>query len=258
MNAEHKRPLFAFLILTVIAAVVFANGLQRQVLDVIRNGGSTIVAGTSLLHDPLYVVEEGARIATEPQTGEGQGDTTASPPTPPAPLPTEDDTAEGTSPATSPNPVSPTSPGGSAAGPTGSAPSSGNATGNAPPGGNVGDDGQGRPRHGDDAAGNQGPGAGGPVAAEPDEAEGRGEKAEHPETHGHGRSDDRVARRHDDSGPGKSDADHGRGHEQASGHGTGHDQGQHKAQGKSHGGGHDRAANGGKGKGQSGRGHGRH
>ena len=262
MNAEHKRPLFAFLIVTVVAAVVFATGLQRQVADVIRNGTSTVVAGTSLLHDPLYVVEEGARLATQDdETATAAGDQAGQPPTP-LPGITDDE------PTAAPF-IAPDSQG--AAGDTGSTATSRNAEpganagpganglpgADAGPGGHVADGGPGRPRDNDDAAGNDGPGGGGPVTSQPEQAEGNGEPPERPEAHGHGRSDDRNTRRADHSGPGRSGADHGRGQERASGHGSGHDQGKHKAQGKGHGGGHGRSENRGKAKGHGERGHGR-
>lgn len=262
MNAEHKRPLFAFLIVTVIAAVVFANGLQRQVLNVIRDGASNVIAGTSLLHDPLYVVEEGARIAAQDETSSAAGDPAGQTGTPP--VITEDDPAAEASPIIAPGPQEPAATGptrsGGGATPGGNATAGGDATqgGNATAGGTVAGGGQGRPRDGDGATGNDGPGGGGPVTTQPDQAEGNGEPPERPEARGHGRSDDRSVRRADHSGPGKSGADRDRGHERASGHGSGHERGQHKAQGKGHGGGHDGRGHGGKGKGHAGQGHGRH
>ena len=72
MSAQHLRPLFAFVVVAILGAVVFANSFRAQdVVDVIRGGGSNVLIGTPLLHEPLYVVEEGQRLdaaeAPEPE-----------------------------------------------------------------------------------------------------------------------------------------------------------------------------------------------
>jgi hypothetical protein len=65
VSAQHLRPLFAFVVIAIVGAVVFTNALRAQdVVDAIRNGASDVIAGTPLLHDQLYVVEEGERLAT--------------------------------------------------------------------------------------------------------------------------------------------------------------------------------------------------
>ena len=63
VTGQHLRPLSAFVAVAIVGAVVFANALRAQdVVDAIRGGTSSIFAGTPLLHDPLYVVEDGERI----------------------------------------------------------------------------------------------------------------------------------------------------------------------------------------------------
>jgi hypothetical protein len=65
VSAQHLRPLFAFVVVAIVGSVVFTNALRAQdVVDAIRNGASDVIAGTPLLHDQPYVVEEGERLAT--------------------------------------------------------------------------------------------------------------------------------------------------------------------------------------------------
>lgn len=78
MTAQHLRPLLAFVVVAILGAVIFANGLQKQVFDAIREGAS-VVAGTHLLQDPVLDVEQGEQIAPEEPAGT---DTSAEPQAP--------------------------------------------------------------------------------------------------------------------------------------------------------------------------------
>ena len=67
VTGQHLRPLFAFVVVAIVGAVVFANAFRAQdVLDAIRGGASDVFAGTPLLHEPLYVVEPGEQIEAAP------------------------------------------------------------------------------------------------------------------------------------------------------------------------------------------------
>jgi hypothetical protein len=231
VSAQHLRPLFAFVVVAIVAGVVFGNALRAQdVVDAIRGGASNVLAGTPLMHEPLYVVEEGQRLdaaeVPEPQAtpSADAGPSTVSPidetassadVSSPAPTP-----ADGGGSGTQSTGVGAQGGGGQASGQVGGTTPGGApkapATGNAPGPGNPSG-------HG----GSSGPGG----AAVGHETNGHGDDNGHHKAKGHVRPARGVG--HDgDHGRGHDKADHGKakgqdrsGHGEAKGHAKSKDHG---------------------------------
>lgn len=55
LRPEHAKPMVAFLAVAVVCGFVFANGLRTPdaVVSILRGGAANIVAGTTLLHEPI-------------------------------------------------------------------------------------------------------------------------------------------------------------------------------------------------------------
>jgi hypothetical protein len=67
VNAQHLRPLVAFMAVAIVGGIVFANLLRSDnVVDAIRNGLPDVIAGSPLLPEPLYVVEDGEHLSAVP------------------------------------------------------------------------------------------------------------------------------------------------------------------------------------------------
>jgi hypothetical protein len=232
VTGQHLRPLTAFVVVAIVAGVVFSNGLRAQdVVDAIRGGASDVLAGTRLLHEPRYVVEKGEQIEAapvpEPEVDSSEG-------TGAAPVgPVAGGTPSTTAPASVPTPAAGRDAAGS--GPTGRA-GQGAGTGNAggQAGGQGGSKGNGVPVA--PKAGNQGqgaPGGGGSTgggAAVGQAAEGHG-NGHADEDHGKGPEKNQAAEGH---GNGHAAEGQGHGHggakgdDASSGHGPkGHDKSEH-------------------------------
>ncbi len=53
VRGEHKRPLLAFVVVTLVCGVVVASALRSDaVLSLLRTAAGNVVAGTSLVHHP--------------------------------------------------------------------------------------------------------------------------------------------------------------------------------------------------------------
>jgi hypothetical protein len=248
LTAEHLRPLFAFVIVAIAGAVVFGTSFRAQdVVDVIRGGAPSVIAGTPLLHDPLYVVEDGQRldaapelepevdssVGTEPSPVGGSVDTAVPSPGVTVPIPTP---AAGGVPATGVPDQGAQGGQGDQGGSTNKTP--GKSAGGSPPTTSKGQA-PGAPGQ----AGAHGPGAAAPDVddeGDDDEAEGHGKADDHgddeAEAHGRGKADDRG----DDKGRAEARG-HARGHakghakaDRAKGHAHGHQQGHANGKAKGH------------------------
>jgi hypothetical protein len=209
VTGQHLRPLSAFVVVAIVAGVVFANALRAQdVVDAIRGGASDVLAGTSLLHEPLYVVERGEQIeaAPEPEVDSSVesgsvplGPVGESTPSTAAPVPTP---AAGSDAGTGP-----TGQAGQAAG-TGKAGDEGGSKGNGvpvtPKAGNH--QGHGAPGGGEDSAGT----GGGATVGQATEGHGNGHAGE---DHGKGPGRNQVAQGHGRGHAGD------KGHDASNGHG---------------------------------------
>jgi hypothetical protein len=232
VTGQHLRPLLAFVTVAIVGGLVFANAFRAQdVVDAIRGGASDVLAGTSLLHEPLYVVEQGEQIeaAPAPAPEVNPSDETDSAPvgpviggTPstaaPAPVPTPAAGSDvGPGPTGQAGQGSGTGKAGGQAGGQGG--SKGNGVPVAPKVGNH--QGHGAPGGGEDSTGNGGGAAVGQAA----EGHGNGHAGEDhgkgpggnqvAEGHGHGHAGDKVHGASSGHGPkGHAQAHHGK-----SGHG---------------------------------------
>lgn len=241
MSAQHLRPLFAFVVVAIVGAVVFGNALRAQdVVNTIRNGTSSVLAGTPVLHEPLYVVEDGVTLeATEPKVEPKAQPTTVSSSQPDSPV-AEAASGAGVTPVPLPaagtDPVSP---------PTSQPVPHGDRAGS-DSGTSQGGDSPGTPKapspskgHGPDQAQPAG-GSGGPGASDGHHGNGRGEGHSQGGHHGKGVVSARVGEDHEGHGNGRdgsrpgqakghdtSDHDHAKGHTKShtKGHTKGHDKG---------------------------------
>jgi hypothetical protein len=237
VSAQHLRPLFAFVVVAIVGGLVFANALRAQdVVDAIRAGSANVLAGTPLMHDPLYVVEEGMRLdAAESPEPEVDPSAEAADSAPVG-------TVEGAAPSTD---VAPTDDKTAPDGDRGQAP--GQAAGDPPGAPKAGASNEG---HGPDSDPGRpeasGPGGGhdGPKGDDKGHDEGKDDdRTGHDEPKGHANADDKSG---DGKAKGHGQSDHGeaKGHDkkdhgEAKGHGQS-DHGEAKGHGKKDHGGKDR------------------
>jgi hypothetical protein len=264
LSAQHLRPLFAFVVVAIVGAVVFATSFRAQdVVDAIRGGASDVIAGTPLLHDPLYVVEDGQRLDAA-EVPEPEADSSADAGSAPV-----GDTVDGTVPSADAATPVPTPAAGSAGTQPAGQGTTGGGGGTAPA--KAPQDSPAVPKapttskgHGPGLApGNQGSGGSGgpPPVAQQDDDHGKGDHEA--KEHGRPRADDHPGHGHGHGdGDGRREARDDEGHRSGhggSGHGPakGHDKADHgQANGKAKG---HAKANHGKAKGHDkAKGHGRH